>query len=409
MANTWNSRLWKVWSTNLPADLVEKLQASQKLVVWDGDITHANCALDTRQLATLQKNVSVFIHGAATINLQKPLEFYTRNIVHPSVMLAEMALKCDNLVRFIYVSTALANAFLRSSCDKDIDGADSFIEETIRHIRGRESIAENELFDLETFGTTPEYAFGGFFWKYSYAKHLTERLVLQLFQRVQSENRLLIFRPSCIGPAETKPYPCYEIPGAAPITTGAAIIIASPPGQLRMTSYLQTPSAATIDEIPVDMVVNRLIAHTATGTSGFVHAVAGIENAWKSEDVMKMANKARRIWWGKIKVVWCPENTAPGNISPLSILFPPIGCSFGYSQTKTEMIWNEMNDLERSTWYLFPQSPRSVANILAGREKAIASLISRIGTRKFGFSISVSTRFAHFCFKPKMRPGISPL
>lgn len=160
-----------------------------------------------------------------------------------------------------------------------------------------------ELSDLEAYGSTPEYEFSRHPFPYSYAKHLTERLLLEFFNEAQLGRVLLIFRPSCIGPAESKPYLFYEIlPGSSPTTAGLAAIIAYPPIRMKFSSHLLDPSTATIDEVPVDMVVNRLIAHAAFESRGCVHAVGGSRGRRYTEDLFSAGVKLGRFWWARPKL-----------------------------------------------------------------------------------------------------------
>lgn len=77
--------------------MVQKLRLSGKLSIWDGDITRPDCGLTQDQLAVIHEKVSLFIHGASTINLRKPLSDVSKEIIYPSLALAKMALGCANL------------------------------------------------------------------------------------------------------------------------------------------------------------------------------------------------------------------------------------------------------------------------------------------------------------------------
>ncbi|KAL4724361.1 hypothetical protein ACLX1H_008975 [Fusarium chlamydosporum] len=67
-----------------------------------------------------------------------------------------MALRCPNLIKFVYISTAFAGAFLRETPDRRVIGSDALVKEDINDIRCTKLLASTELHDLETYGTTPE-------------------------------------------------------------------------------------------------------------------------------------------------------------------------------------------------------------------------------------------------------------
>ncbi|KJZ72077.1 hypothetical protein HIM_08532 [Hirsutella minnesotensis 3608] len=369
-------RLWEIWRNHLPSAMVKALRLSGKLVIWEGDITRPGCGLTTDQVALVHEKVSIFIHGASTINLQKSLDHVAQQIIYPSVALAEMALACANLVKFVYISTAYANAFIPKACDAAWVGCEAAIAEDINYIRsGCWATASMELSDLKAYGSTPEYEFVQHPFPYSYAKHLTERLLLEAFNKAQRDSALLIFRPSCIGPAESWPYPFYEVPGSCTTTAALAAFIANPPTTMRFSSYLLDTSAATIDEVPVDIVVNRLVAHVAFESSGCVHAVGGSKGRHRIEDVFHIASRLRRFWWGRPKLVWCREDWKSPRLCTLARLFTIAGCSFVFEESKTERIWDRMSGAERSVWPLWSCQDIPVLDNLVGREKACMALI----------------------------------
>ncbi|KAK5991659.1 Putative fatty acyl-CoA reductase [Cladobotryum mycophilum] len=374
--------------------MVQELRLSGKLVIWDGDITHPDCGLTVDQVSLIHDKVSLFIHGASTINLQKPLVEVAKHIIYPSLTLAKMALGCANLTRFVYISTAYTNAFLRKALNGSVERYDAVIEEDIHHIRSHPSAsAAMELSDLEAYGSTPEYEFVRHPFPYSYAKHLTERLLLEFFNEAQLDHMLLIFRPSCIGPAESKPYPFYEVPGSSPVTVCLAAAVACPPMTLNFSSHLKDPSTANIDEVPVDIVVNRLIAHVAFESSGCVHAVGGSRGRHTTDELFNAVIQFRRFWWAYPKITWYDDYWKSDRLCKPARLFVITGCSFIFDEAKTDLIWDRMSVSERSTWPLYQCENSSTDERVAGRQKALALIVGRMINKFYGLPAHLTWLF----------------
>lgn len=193
--------MWDCWGEHLPSATVSQIRESGKVVAWDGDITAPNFGLSLEQLDIIRAKATIIVHSASTINLRRSVAQLVPSILLSSVALAELALECPNLNRFVYVSTAYSSAFLREAADGSISGHDATIIEGINHIRSDECASPAaELSDIETFGSTPEYIFARHPFPYSYTKHLTERFILERFCDAKAESKLIILRPSCIGP-----------------------------------------------------------------------------------------------------------------------------------------------------------------------------------------------------------------
>ena len=60
---------------------------------------------------------------------------------------------------------------------------------------------------------------------------------------------------------------------------------------------------ATIDEVPVDIVVDRQLSRLAAATGGCAHAVAGAAGRATSQEWAGGNSKERRILW-KLKLGW---------------------------------------------------------------------------------------------------------
>jgi fatty acyl-CoA reductase len=367
----------------LPPHLVAELQASQRVSVLDGDITKDNFGLDDHAIAGLRKRVSIFIHAASSINLRDGLAKMASVVVHPSLAAARLALSFTHLERFVFVSTAYVNGFLHW----DENGAkrqECVVEERIYPLREPDHGAAVELRNIVDFGTTPEHSQIPHAFTYSYVKHLTERLLLEAFRKEDGEAQLLLFRPSCFAPAQQEPLPDFEVAGSAPVTTAMCAIIASPPTKARCTSNLADPSKSTIDEVPVDVVVNRLVAHIAFGTSGAVHAVAGASGRRSFPDMYNAIARLRRAWWWHPEIRWCDESADPGKICALSKLYKILGCSYLFREEKTERIWQLMSPEMRETWPLYTTRDPADMSDFAVRGQTSGKMLSAWLGKKYG-------------------------
>ncbi|KAK5994059.1 Putative fatty acyl-CoA reductase [Cladobotryum mycophilum] len=379
------SRFWKELDSHLPSDLVQALQKSNKLVIWEGDMTLPNFGLETDEVETLRRNVSIFIHGASTLNLKRDLKYVAESIIKPSLAMAKLGLSCPNLTRFVFVSTAYSSAFLRRSSDGQVSGQDALIKEEVIPIRSSSAFEnlEAELSDLETFGSTPEFAFVQHPYSYSYAKHLTERLLLREFEAHGQVDKLTILRPSAIGPAVSKPFPFFERPGSTPVTTIMAMIVINPPTAMRFASHLADPSTSTFDEVPVDLVVNTMIVHCAVGTSGIIHAVAGKEGSAMFHNTWPNVISLRRSWWGRPRAQWVKTDWKAPNLCALAKLFVLMGCSFIFDQARTHLVWERMSEAERRDWPLWVTTNSESRENVEGREKSIKIILGYILTKKY--------------------------
>lgn len=234
------------------------------------------------------------------------------------------------------------------------------------------------------FGTTPEYTCLSHPYPYAYAKHLTERLLLDVFRTAGREHDLLLFRPSCFGPAEKQPVEQFEVPGSAPLTTVICAVAASAPGRHFCKTNLADPSKTTLDEVPIDIVVNRLVAHVAFGSHGCVHAVSGASHRRSPLQILEAMNKLRGWWWLPPVVTWCDHNTDDGKVSPTFKLCRVFGCSYLFQQEKTERIWQLMDDETKQTWPLWTKRGPADVSDIPRRGRMARSMLTSWFRRKYG-------------------------
>lgn len=336
----------------LTPQLVSNLRDCNRIVVITGDITSKDFGIDKEILSNLQQRISIFIHAASSISLSDGLPKMASCVVQPSLVAAKMALSFSRLERFVYVSTAYVNGFLHWQPLDDKERHACTVEERIYSLRSTTTSSNTELDNILEFGTTPEYSCIRHPYAYSYVKHLTERLLLDAFLSASREQQLLILRPSCFAPAQQEPYPHFEVPGSTPVTTAMCAIIASKPTKARCSSNLADPSKSTIDEVPVDIVVNRLVAHIVFGTYGCVHAVSGASGCRSFPDMYNAIARLRRPWWWHPTLSWCNDDADPSSLCRLSRFYKILGCSYEFRQEKTEKVWELMGPSTRERWPL---------------------------------------------------------
>ena len=338
---------------------------SKKIKVVAGDLTLPRLGLSEDTIAELRCSTQVIIHSASSINLRKSLPQVATTILDPSLALAEIALECPHLEHMAYISTAYANTHLHMLHS----GTDTFVSEQIHPLRsnGGDTTAF-EIEDLQRAGTTPEYQFHKFPFPYAYAKHLTERALISLFAQHGKSDKLLIVRPSIIGPALRDPYPYYEIRGSAPATSWLAAVVTSPSLCITFCSRFADPARqSNIDEVPVDVVVNRIMMHISHRSSGVVHAVAGQRGRRSFENMWAKAMTERRIPW-RPSVSWRDVDWDDGGLHLIAKAFKIVGTSFLFEDVKVYDVWNKMSDADKAAFPLFLESPEQSGDVCRRRE-----------------------------------------
>lgn len=365
-----NRSLEKKWKEWLGSE-ADALLSADNLVVVQGDIETMD--MDT-VFEGLKPELNIIIHVASTINLARPLKQIKKMIVYASMNLATLASKCNNLERFVYVSTAYANANLYQSRGT----ANVKIEEQIYPFAGdttadewEELLKNDEPFQFKDFVDQFPYA-------YAYAKHLTERLLQE-----KLGDKLLIMRPSIIGPAQSYPFEGYSMPLSTPSTLFSAAILLTPSRSMVLATRAANPMLeATSDEVPVDVVSDRLLAHLAYGTTGPVHAVSGINALSIFQDWWQECMKERRLPW-KVKPVWKPIDWRSPQLHPISRTTVLFGTSFYFSEEKTADLLVTLEDEEQANWELYTKKTDSEYD-LSKRRQHIRYCMKRLTKRSRG-------------------------
>ncbi|PYH31857.1 male sterility domain-containing protein [Aspergillus neoniger CBS 115656] len=364
------------WHQHLPFDTAQWLLDHPRITILDGDMMKPSLGLGADHIEMLKRNVHIIIHAASSINLAQRLQKMWHSVIRATEYAVELGLQCDKLERFVYVSTAYTNTHLCSLSPKgDVDIKERIISLESTSPNNGNSTVDEEYLEL----------YNDFPWGYGYAKHLSERLVTERFTRHGKYDRLLILRPSVIGPAESLPYPGYAVPTSTPMTMIAALFVNHTAFSFELSSRLDDPeSDSNLDEVPVDIVVDRLLAHLAYQTQGCVHAVSGRKARISFREVEAAVYQLRWLPW-RFRLTWVKENGWNTKKSDaISRLYKIFGTSFDFHEEKTELLMSKLSVEERRTLRLF--NTRKVGAFeLASRSKQMYDC-STIFARKIAYS-----------------------
>ncbi|PYH72960.1 male sterility domain-containing protein [Aspergillus vadensis CBS 113365] len=372
------------WHQHLPFDTAQWLLDHPRITILDGDMMKPSLGLDTDHIEMLKRNVHIIIHAASSINLAQRLQKMWPSVIRATEYAVELGLQCDKLERFVYVSTAYTNTHLCSLSPKgDVEMEERIIPLESTSPNDGNSTVDEEYSELQSRGSTKEYESNDFPWGYGYAKHLSERLVTDRFTRHGKYDRLLILRPSVIGPAESIPYPGYAVPTSAPMTMIAALFVNHTAFSFELSSRLDDPeSESNLDEVPVDIVVDRLLAHLAYQTQGCVHAVSGRKARISFREIEAAVYHLRWLPW-RFRLTWVKENGWSAKSDAISRLYKIFGTSFDFHEEKTEQLMSKLSVEERRTLRLF--NTRKVGAFgLASRSKQMYDC-STIFARKIAY------------------------
>ncbi|KAJ5289022.1 hypothetical protein N7478_002052 [Penicillium angulare] len=373
---------WKEWL----GPEADALLNTDNILTIQGDIETMdfNSALDGLKL-----DLDIIIHSASTINLARPLKQIKNMIVYASLNLAELATKCPNLERFVYVSTAYSNANLYQS-----RGTPHVrIEEQIYPI-GDGDTTDDELAELDDLKEDEPSQFNEYVeqfpYAYTYAKHLTERLM-----KKKLGDKLLILRPSIIGPAQSYPFEGYSMPLSTPSTLFSAAIMLTPSRSMVLATRASNPMLeATSDEVPVDVVADRLLAHLAYGTTGPVHAVSGSNALSIFQPWWEECMKERRLPW-KVKPVWRSIDWRSSELHPICRTTVLFGTSFEFGEEKTADLSDMLDDDEQLEWELYTKKS-STEYDLSKRRQHIRYCMKRLAKRNAGARMLIRVFYRNY-------------
>lgn len=331
------------------------MRKRRRLTAVDGDVMLPCCGLSAKVLDGIAQSTSTIIHAASTLSLVAPLKVIAGQVIDPSIMMSQLALSSfPKLEQFVFVSTAFATLWMQRDSRGALLGPVDSVKEDICGLRADVfATLDCELSDIKNHGTTPEYEFGDCVTSYTYAKNLTERYLYRQFRESGMLGKLLIFRPSLFSPAEQFPTPMFQKMDSCPSNLWYAFLIGSPPTKIEFVNYLANSDSASIDEIPIDIAVNRLLAHLASGTCGVVHATAGQQYQSSVNYLWRYVTGWRRGWLGRPSISWRKGSWNAPDLTGMSRVFNATGTSIQFENTKTECLWEQMTKGERLAWPLW--------------------------------------------------------
>ncbi|QQK39689.1 Male sterility, NAD-binding [Penicillium digitatum] len=342
------------WSDMLPSSTAQTLITDERITFLDGELGNTTTmTLSEETLQMLKRTVQIVFHAATSAQLHKTLPELAHTVLAPSICLTTYALKFPNLERFVFFSTAYANAHLW----KAQESTDVSVDERIYPL-GREEedyyrIALEAWNAVQKTGSSEEYNAHDFPWPYAYAKHLAERLVLQKAGERNKMDKVLVIRPSVLGPADKFPFPGFATLHGAPSTACAAAYLLHAGRRIKLSTRCEKPhQESTIDEVPVDVVVDRTLVHVALGTSGCVHAVSGEQGRLSTEEWWCAVQKERRLPWNA-KPSWTSDDWHSPNLHFVARRFKIIGTSFAFSQERTLRATEKLSAEEKKNLQLF--------------------------------------------------------
>jgi fatty acyl-CoA reductase len=354
----------------------------------EGDLTQPSFGLVQEALHVLSES-SIIIHTASSINLVHPLPKIAKSVIYPTLELAKLAIASQQVERFVYISTAYANAHLHMG--------NEYVETNVLEELYPLSPdgAGKELEELLASGSTKAFEAANFPYPYSYAKNLTERLLTDLFSTVGDQ--LLIIRPSIIGPALREPYPYYEIRGSAPATSLLAACVLCTSLSMTWASPFDDPAAQSIiDEVPVDVVVNRILVHTAVRTRGCIHAVAGRRGVRTFGDIWDKAMQMRALPWTPV-LKWKSIDWHSAELHPIARMFKIAGgTSYVFEDTKSVDVWHSsMSFVDQIRFPLFLETCKDIEDLekrKLGVRRQMVWFFGRRGYPKYLVSMLLTTQ-----------------
>ncbi|XP_054161213.1 putative fatty acyl-CoA reductase CG5065 [Oppia nitens] len=217
----------------------ENPKALNKVVAITGDITLDGLGISDSDLKLLLNDVSVVFHSAATVKFDEPLKTSIEFNVLGTRRLIALCHKMPNLVALIHVSTAYAN------CNR------SEIEELVYEapVEPQNVIDIVNWMDEDVVNTITPKLIGDRPNTYTFTKALAESLLLDECGSLP----VAIVRPSIVTASWKEPMSGWVDNLNGP--TG--LITAAGKGILRSMNY---NSKATADIVPVDIVINLMIA-----------------------------------------------------------------------------------------------------------------------------------------------------
>ncbi|KAG5900303.1 hypothetical protein JTB14_000829 [Gonioctena quinquepunctata] len=259
----------------------------------EGDITLLDLAMEKKELTLILEQTNIVFHSAATVKFNEDLK---NAIIHNSLgtrRVLDVCSKMQQLKSFVYVSTAFSNS------DRE-NIAESVYELPFNHnaIINSVDVLPEEAVDILSKKLLRKHPN-----TYTLTKAMAEQIVLEKSDIIPSA----IVRPSIITAAWKEPYPGW-VDSVSGIT---GIFMECGRGTIKS---IICDENCTMDMIPVDIVVNTLIAaawHTVafrSNTMRVYNCISGRSNPISWKEFGKLTHKYSLQYPSKY-VTWYPGFT----------------------------------------------------------------------------------------------------
>ncbi|KAL8491660.1 hypothetical protein ACS0TY_023306 [Phlomoides rotata] len=247
----------------------------EKLIPIVGNICEPNIGMDSDSIEIVRKDVHVIIQAAASTTLNDRYDSLLDSNMNAPQRLMRFAKTCKNLKLFTHISTAYVNgrkegtiyekALImgengRKECDDELASFPPFdvADEINMILKACTSSTDHDSTKiLKKLGQDRASFFG---WYNSY--HMTKAMGEMILNEIRGDVPLLIIRPAVIESSYKEPFPGW-IQGNRMFDP---VIISYGKGNL--PAFLGK-SEMVMDVIPVDMVVNTIIAAIAKEGSSY--------------------------------------------------------------------------------------------------------------------------------------------
>lgn len=185
------------------------------------------------------------------------------------------------------------------------------------------------------------------------------------------------------------------MPLSTPSTLFSAAVMLTPSRSMVLATRASNPMIeATSDEVPVDVVADRLLAHLAYGTTGPLHAVSGRNALSIFQDWWQECMKERRLPW-KVKPVWRPIDWRSPELHPISRTTVLFGTSFEFSEQKTADLLVTLKDDEQGEWELYTKKTETEYD-LSQRRQHIRYCMKRLAKRNAGARMLIRVFYRNY-------------
>ncbi|RUS30918.1 hypothetical protein BC938DRAFT_478776 [Jimgerdemannia flammicorona] len=265
---------------------------SGKVTPLVGDIGLPKMGLTPTQIEELCRT----IHSAANINLKASIATIFNDNIQASLNLAELAATSfGKLERFIYLSTVYVSSHLRSGTLAP--------EEVPSAIPKQISKKPSKLAKTLSNG---------------YSSHVTPTY---------------------------KPYPGFEIVTSSP-GSGTVFDIFTSKSPVSIWASANKKEHNIIDEIPIDLVVNNILAHAAYGTRGVVHASTSCSAPMSLRQHLERVLEVMPA--DRLLEIAYTEDVRHPQLAPGSRLLGPCAHEYFFDDAKTRQLIEMMSEKDKT-------------------------------------------------------------